>query len=150
MGRSFSWSWMLPVAAAVVVVLTVGYVVLARDRLPDGPSDVVWDRAACAACRMHVGEPAFAAQAQLRDGSTLVFDDPGCLLLMLPQIEADVHALWFHHVREPRWVRGDAVAFVAAAPSPMGFEIGAVDAGTKDAEPLAAVRARLAKPKGGH
>jgi hypothetical protein len=132
------------------VVGTVGYVVLARDRLPDGPSDVVWDRAACAACKMHVGEPSFAAQAQLRDGSTLVFDDPGCLLLMLPQIEGDVHALWFRHVREERWLKGDAVGFVTASPSPMGFEIGAVDATTPGAESLATVRTRLARREGGH
>lgn len=149
MSRSAVWSWFLPLVAVAVVVTTISYVVFARDKLPQGPSEVVWDRSACAACQMHVGEPAFAAQAQLRDGRTLMFDDHGCLLLMLPEIEADVHALWFRHLREDRWLRGDAVAFITASPSPMGFDIGAVDKGTPDSATLAATRVRiLAKEEG--
>jgi len=138
------WSFALPAAALAVIAAAIGYAVVAHGRVPDGPSPVVYDRAACAACRMHVGEPAFAAQAQLADGQTLVFDDPGCLLQLLPQIEAEVRALWFHHVREDRWLKGDAVAFVAASPSPMGYEIGAVDPGTPGAVSLAAARERVA------
>ncbi|MEZ5964589.1 MAG: hypothetical protein R3F56_12140 [Planctomycetota bacterium] len=148
--RRESWSyWLLPALALLVLAGTLGYVALARGQLPAGPTPVVWDRAACATCRMHVGEPAFAAQAQLRDGSTLFFDDAGCLLGMLPDIEPQVHALWFHHVREDRWVRGDAVGFVAVSPSPMGFDLGAVDGGEPGAESLAASRARLAARWGG-
>lgn len=154
MRRDSLWSWFLPLLALLVLAGTLGYVALARGRLPDGPTPPVWDRTACAACKMHVGEPAFAAQAQLRDGSTLFFDDPGCLLRMLPEIEAQVHALWFHHLREDRWVRGDVVGFVAASPSPMGFDIGAVDTLPSGSLPsgamsLAAACARLLEPQGG-
>lgn len=149
MRRESAWFWLLPAIALSVVVGTIGYVALARGRLPEGPSDVVWDRTACAACKMHVGEPAYAAQAQLRDGSTLFFDDPGCLLGMLSQIETDVHALWFHHLQEDRWLRGDAVGFVASSPTPMGFGLGAVDATAAGAASLAATRARFAAREGG-
>jgi hypothetical protein len=109
--------------------------------LPDGPTPVEWDHDACAKCGMHVGEPAFAAQVQLRDGRTLHYDDPGCLLLDDDATGPAVHAVWFRHHREDRWIRGDRVGFVPASPTPMGFGLGAVDAGG-EALPLAAARER--------
>ena len=36
----------------------------------------------------------------------------------------------FHHHREKRWLKGPLVAFVPADPSPMGFNLGAVEPGT--------------------
>ncbi|MBK8975664.1 MAG: hypothetical protein IPM29_07040 [Planctomycetes bacterium] len=134
----------LALVTALVVTGVVGYVVVARGALPTGPTELVWDRTACHACRMHVGEPAFAAQIQLRDGRTLAFDDPGCLLLSLDALRGDAHAIWFHHLREPRWLRSDAVGFVAVEPTPMGFGLGAVDVGAEGAIPLAEARARIA------
>lgn len=125
------------VAIALLAVLVVGglaAVVLRLEQLPSGPSPVAWDRAACGHCRMHVGEPAFAAQLQLKDGQVLDFDDPGCLFRHLAGVEAEkVHAVWFRHHREDRWLSREQVAFVEVSPTPMGFGLGAVDASSPGA-----------------
>lgn len=121
----------LPVALLLVVLTIVGgaiaYSVLASSKLPDGPADLVWDKAACAACGMHVGEPPFAAQATTKDGRVHAFDDPGCLFLWLEEQRPDVHTLFFRHSREDRWLTRDAVGFVAHDKTPMGFGFAAVD-----------------------
>jgi hypothetical protein len=108
--------------------------------LPDGPVDVVWDKAPCSACGMHVGEPSFAAQLTTTDGTTHAFDDPGCLFLWVDEHAPEVHASWFRHWQEPRWIAGDTAAFVATEPTPMGFGLAAVDAGTPGAIDVAAAR----------
>lgn len=95
---------------------------------PDGPVPVVWDREACAHCRMLLSEPPFAAQLHTRDGQVLFYDDPGCLLLDLDEVgDGAVHAAWFRHVREDRWVERRSVAFARVTLTPMGFGLGAVD-----------------------
>lgn len=104
--------------------------------LPEGPVAVVWDKEPCAWCHMHVGERAFAAQLQTRDRQVLNFDDPGCLFHYVHEHpDLDVHALYFHHLREERWVAADQAGFVRVSPTPMGFGFGAVDAGEPGAVP---------------
>jgi hypothetical protein len=92
---------------------------------------------------MLISDPAFAAQLRAEDGSVESFDDPGCLLAQLgarpPQ------AIWFHHVREERWIPGDRVAFEPAPSTPMGYGLAAVDAGSDGALDLEAARARVAE-----
>jgi copper chaperone NosL len=116
---------------------------------PDGPQPIAWDREACAHCRMLISDPAFAAQLHLADGGVESFDDPGCLLARLDAQQARVHALWFRHLREDRWLPGDRVAFVRVAPTPMDFGLGAVDPDTPGAIPLEAARAELRTRRGG-
>lgn len=108
-----------------------------------GPRAIVYDGEACARCRMLISDPHFAAQLELRSGETLAFDDPGCLLGMLAQREPEVRALWFHHLREDRWLDAAQVAFEPVPRTPMGYGLGAVDAGTPGAIELAAARARV-------
>lgn len=115
---------------------------------PDGPQPIVWDREPCAHCRMLISDPAFAAQLHLDDGTVESFDDPGCLFARVAARQPRVHALWFHHVREDRWLRGDAVAFERVAPTPMDFGLGAVDAGTPGALPFEAARAQVLAGEG--
>jgi copper chaperone NosL len=129
-------------SAAVAVALA-----LAACGAPEGVAPIVWDREACAHCRMLIGEPRFAAQLQTGDGRVESFDDPGCLLARLPEA-GPVRALWFHSVREDRWIPGDAVAFEAVPRTPMGYGLGAVDAGTPGAIPLAEAQARVAARAG--
>jgi hypothetical protein len=137
------------VLALAAVLGVVGWLVFGAlreaGRLPDGPVPIVFDRAACAHCRMLIGEAAFAAQLQSQDGRVFDFDDPGCLLRFEAERQPAVHARWFHHLREERWLPGDAVAFVAARPTPMGYGLGAVDAGTPGALPLDAARRHVAE-----
>lgn len=110
---------------------------------PEGPQPIVWDREPCAHCRMLISDAAFAAQLHLADGAVESFDDPGCLFARLELRHPRVHALWFHHMREDRWLPGDGVAFVRGAKTPMDFGFGAVDPGTPESISSEAVRAEL-------
>jgi hypothetical protein len=138
------------VLIGVVILVGGGLITLAMaeaQTLPDGPSELVWDRTACANCRMHVGEPAFAAQLQTESGRILAFDDPGCLFLYLKKEHPDVHAIYFRHMKEDRWIARDEVAFVEVSPTPMGFGLGAVDKGTKDSFSLEEAKQRAIKKR---
>lgn len=124
-GLAFAWAWSM------------------AQRLPEGPVTVVWDKEACAECRMHIGDPSFAAQLQLTDGRVLDFDDPGCLFTWLAGHEDALHATWFHHHEVDRWLSADEVGFVSVEQSPMGFRLAAVGAAVPGARRFAAVRAEF-------
>ena len=78
--RRRSWWW--PALIVLALVCAGGYVLARAQRLADGPEAIIWDRSACAHCRMLISEPAFAAQLQLGDGQVLDFDD---ITLFRPQ-----------------------------------------------------------------
>lgn len=133
--------------APLLCVGLVVAVVVHSQRLPDGPQPVAWDRQSCAHCQMHVGDPAFAAQLHTRQGEVLHFDDPGCLLLYRHDRRPDVHAVWFRHRSEDRWLSAEEVAFAPAPDTPMGFGIAAVDRGTEGAIPMEQALARLLRER---
>jgi hypothetical protein len=142
---------LLPAGLAAVVLLAVGgaigFSVLSATCLPRGPVAIVWDKAACAHCSMHVGEPGFAAQLTTTAGQTLAFDDPGCLFQYLDAVRPEVHEAWFHHRRDDRWLPLSAVAFAAVGSSPMGYGLAAVDPGSAGAIDVAAAQAAcVARP----
>ena len=110
---------------------------------PEGPQPIAWDREPCAHCRMLISDPHFAAQLHTADGTVESFDDPGCLFARVAARRPAVRALWFHHVRDDRWLSGDAVAFERVSPTPMDFGLGAVDAGTPGALTLEEARAAV-------
>lgn len=120
-------------AVAAGVAGGVAVLVARSGTPPEGPVEVAWDRHACARCGMLVSEPSFAAQLHTADGAVHYFDDPGCLLLWRAAHDPEVHATWFHHVDEERWLSGAAVGFVEASPTPMGYGLGAVEAGRSGA-----------------
>lgn len=144
----------LPVAMLALVLAVVGgaitWSVIASGKLSDGPAEIVWDKAACAACGMHVGEPPFAAQVTTADGRVHAFDDPGCLFLWVEEAKPDLHSLFFRHHREDRWLGKQEVGFVVVEPTPMGFGLGAVDGGTPGAIDYDQARARCLQRAGGH
>ena len=140
---------MLGVVLAVIAG-AVAWSVAASGSLADGPVDLVWDKAACAACSMHVGEPPFAAQLQTKDGRTHAFDDPGCLFLFVEEQRPEVHATWFRHCREDRWIAGSAVAFARIEKTPMGFGFGAVDASERGAVDADVARRECLQRASGH
>jgi len=109
------------------------YGVWASERIPDAPQPIAWDREACAHCHMHVGDPAFAAQAIAADGRVYDFDDPGCLLAWRARRAARGESapvrVWFHKLDEDRWLPIDAVGFLPVPQSPMGSGLGAVERG---------------------
>lgn len=144
----------LPLALLGIVVTIVGaavtWSVLASTKLPDGPAELVYDKAACAACGMHVGEPAFAAQLTTKDGRVHAFDDPGCLLLFVAEQQPQVHSMFFRHHREDRWLAGASVGFVTMEKTPMGFGLAAVDGTAPGTIDLDQARAKCLARSGGH
>ena len=150
-----SWTTRLLPAALLTIVLgavgtAVTWSVVASGKLPDGPADLVWDKTACAACGMHVGEPPFAAQATTTDGRVHAFDDPGCLVLWIEEQRPELHSVFFRHRRDPRWIARDRVGFVVAEPTPMGFGLAAVDGTAPGAIDADVARARVLARTSGH
>ena len=123
------------VGAAIVLVplVVLAFAVAKGQSLPTGPEPVAWDRDACAHCRMHVGDPRFAAQLQTLDGAVLQFDDPGCLLRYLAERRPRVHAAYVHAARGEAWLAMRSASFARISPSPMGYDLGAVPVGTPGA-----------------
>jgi copper chaperone NosL len=138
-------------ARALALLLALVAVACGR---PEGPRAIVWDREPCAHCHMLISDPSFAAQLETRNGDLPAFDDPGCLLAYLSQHRDTVRRIWFHHMKEDRWIPGDRVAFVRVPRTPMGYGLGAVDAGTPGSISLdqaqALVAAHDAQPPAPH
>lgn len=122
---------------ALLPVLLAALLGLSACPPTSGPQPIVYDREPCAHCRMLISDPSFSAQLEAADGTVASFDDPGCLFAFLDAQEEPPRALWFHHVREDRWLAGEQAAFEPADRTPMGFGLGAVDAGTPGAISLA-------------
>ena len=123
-----------PLATLLALAALLGLALLALRLvgvrgLPDGPEPIAWDRVACAHCRMLVSDPRFAAQLQTRSGQVLDFDDPGCLLLYVHENAPEIHAAYFHHVSEDRWLSRQQVAFTPGANTPMDYGLAARDRG---------------------
>src|SRR5690606_33898060 len=105
----------LPALAIAALALGCG------PQLPSGPVEIAWDREVCAECRMHIGEPHFAAQLQTRDGEVRSFDDVGCLIRFRDANDPEVHAIWLRNSEADGWLRYEEAAFVEAVQSPMGY-----------------------------
>jgi copper chaperone NosL len=135
------------VAGTALLVAGAAFLILRLQALPSGPRPVVWDKTSCAECRMAVSEPPYAAQMQTRDGEVLDFDDAGCLFRFVRENDPEVHAVYFRHLREDRWVPMASVAFVSSGPSPMAYNLGAVDAGEPGAFALEEARDRVLAPR---
>lgn len=138
--------WLLLFAGAAAALVAIVLIVQFTQALPSGPVAIVWDREACAECHMHVGEPRFAAQLQTDEGAVLNFDDPGCALHYLATRKPSVHALYFHHLRQDRWLPRAAVGFVPSEATPMGYNLGAVEATTAGALSFEAAMAQVSAP----
>jgi hypothetical protein len=115
----------------------VAFVRFNQPTLSDGPIPIVWDSQVCADCKMHVGDPRFAAQLHTTDGDVMSFDDPGCLLVYLQKKQAAIHALYFRDYDQDGWLTTDEVGFLPVDESPMGYGIKAVSKDTPGARDLA-------------
>jgi copper chaperone NosL len=116
----------------------------------DGPEPIAFDRESCAYCRMLISDPAFAAQLRTEAGEVLDFDDPGCLMRYRQEHAPRARAVWYHHLREQRWLREAEAGFVPVARTPMGWGLGAVDAGSAGARSLADAEAIVRARAAGH
>lgn len=129
--------------AITLVAITVAFVRFNRATLPEGPVPVVWDGEVCAHCKMHVGDPRFAAQLQTTAGDVLNFDDPGCLFDYLHANEAAVHALYFRNHESDGWLSGAEAGFLSVEDSPMGYGIRAVPKSTPGAQGIDWAKAQV-------
>lgn len=136
MTRRVAW-----LAVALAAALAGVAAVRVLERAPAGPIEPAWDRQVCAHCRMHLSERGFAAQLHTAEHEVLFFDDPGCLFLWQAESEAQPAAIYFHHLREERWLAESEAGFVQVSPTPMGWGFGAVDRDQAEAVAPAAARA---------
>jgi len=138
-------------AVAVAALAGLGVLVARAQRPPEGVEPVAWDRAACAYCRMHVGDPRFAAQVQTEEGEVLNFDDPGCLMRYASERHPHVRAMYFHDERQDLWRPREQTAFVPGASTPMGYGLAATRRGAPGSisyeEAVARVTARGERPR---
>ena len=128
---------------ALLAASALAAIVWFTQKPPEGPQPVIWDKESCAECQMAVSERGYAAQLQTADGRVLDFDDPGCLASYLAKSAPEVKAIYFHHLREDRWLPLAGAAFVPAGPSPMAYDLGAVDPGSPGSCPWSEARVRL-------
>jgi len=124
-------------ATLVLATLALAVAALAGafEGKPEGPAPIAWDHETCAECHMHIGDPSYAAQIRTADDRVASFDDPGCLFRYLEREAPEVHAMYFHHSEEDRWLTRDQVAFlpVPGDRTPMSYGLAAVDSGTPGA-----------------
>lgn len=135
---------LLLVALVLLVVVFIRY---NQVTLPEGAVPIVWDSEVCGHCKMHVGDPRFAAQLQTAEGGILNFDDPGCLFDYLQSHEVSVHALYFRNHDADAWLTESEVGFLPVEDSPMGYGIRAVPKRAPGAQDINWAKARvMARP----
>ena len=140
---------MLKTAAKVALLLAafaavaVAFVRYNRVTLPEGPVPVVWDSEVCTYCKMHVGDPRFAAQLQTSGGEVFNFDDLGCLFDYLEAHDPPVHALYFRNHAADQWLGAAEAGFIEARDSPMGYGLAAVPKESPDARSIDWARDRV-------
>jgi copper chaperone NosL len=120
--------------ALALVVVVVGLMRFNEVTPPEGPVPVVWDSEVCQHCKMHVGDPRFAAQLQTSDGGVMNFDDPGCLFDYLQSHPVTIHALYFRNHEGEDWLSESEVGFLPVEDSPMGYGIRAVPGAAPEAQ----------------
>lgn len=139
-----AWMVRLGVASALLGAIAGIAVVLQRGSAQEeGPRPIVWGQEACAHCRMHISDPRYAAQLVTHAGDAASFDDPGCLFLHLAALAEPPADLYFRHASADRWLRAPDVAFVQGGPTPMGFDLMAVEPGASGVVDLAEATRRV-------
>ena len=129
--------------AIALVAIVVAFVRFNRVTLPEGPVPVVWDAEVCTHCKMHVGDPRFAAQVQTLEGDVLNFDDPGCLFDYASSNEVPMHAVYFRNHEADGWLSEAEVGFLPTDDSPMGYGIRAVPKDASGAQSIDWAKAKV-------
>jgi hypothetical protein len=145
----------LAASGLVLTPLTSALCGCSRSELPEGMSEIKWDRDTCVRCNMIISDRRFAAQAyggpQKR---TFKFDDIGCAVFWLNALA------WGNEAATKLWVAdsggGDAVNWLDARQahyaggksSPMGYNFAAVGGAPPGSIDFAGMRQQiLAKGK---
>lgn len=88
----------------------------------DGPPAITLDRSACGHCGMLVSELRTAGALRVADGTAHVFDDIGCLLSAVRELQQNDGRIWVHDAASSQWVPADSAVFTRRADiwTPMG------------------------------
>jgi copper chaperone NosL len=129
--------------ATAALAGSVAFLLAWTGQPPDGPEPIAWGDEPCAECRMHLDDRRFAAQLQTADGRTLGFDDVGCLFRFMARERPAVHAVYYRHVREDRFIPEARVRFIPVDGSPMNYGLGAIDRPERGSLSLAEARRRV-------
>ncbi len=78
----------------------------------------------CARCKMEIVKTDFAAEAVMKDGKTLFFDDVGCLALWLPEYEPV--KLWVYAKDKKGWIDAKSAFYSIGNDTPMHYGFVAV------------------------
>lgn len=110
------------------------------------PSDPVWGKQPCDACKMIVSEPRPAAQLITATDERLYFDDLGCLVVRVHDEKLPPRAMWVRSAAGP-WIDARAARFARGQATPMDYgflaaEGGELDFTTVEREILARAAAR--------
>lgn len=134
-----------------LVAISVAFVRYNKVTLHEAAVPVVWDAEVCGHCKMHVGDPRFAAQLQTTSGDVLNFDDPGCLFDYLRSHEVSAHAVYFRNYDEDGWLTESEAGFLPVDDSPMGYGIRAVPKDTAGAQDVDWAKNQVSdRPHQGH
>lgn len=105
-----------------------------RSSLPDGMTEIKWDRDTCKRCSMVLSDRRFAAQVRggPQDGH-FNFDDIGCVAFWLasqPWGKDASTRIWVSdvgsHGDSVRWLDARKAQYIGGKSSPMGYDFGAV------------------------
>ena len=146
-----TWNGVTKALSVSVALGVLAFALVRYNRVspPSGPVPVVWDREVCQRCKMHVGDPRFAAQLQTAQGHVFNFDDPGCLLDYVHEHdEGSVHVVYFRDHAGNGWLSDDEVGFLPADDSPMGYGIRAVPKELPGARAIDWARAKAMRGRG--
>lgn len=85
------------------------------------PEEPVWGKQACAHCMMLLSDRQSAAQAQLRDGSHVHFDDVGCMMEWLAREESSVQKAWVRTPTGDGWLEAASARYSEHNVTPMDY-----------------------------
>ncbi|MFP4331743.1 MAG: hypothetical protein ACLFQJ_00455 [Campylobacterales bacterium] len=87
-------------------------------------------------CRMDVEYKEYSAQLALKSGKTYIFDDPGCLILFMHELDSDIleGAKSFVYTNDTRkYIDATKAYYSRTDPTPMHYGFGAYEKSFEDA-----------------
>ena len=113
---------------------------------PDGkPVTFKPQNVTCPQCHMPLKSLTDSAQIIMKEGTVLVFDDPGCMVIWMDAHKIDPKTLkmWVYTRDTHRWIEAQKAHYSQTDPTPMGYGFGAYEKEAKDRLPFDQMRLRV-------
>lgn len=110
---------------AILTAVTVLFISCSHNE-QDGPSEIFFGEDICDRCKMIISEKEFAAQYRLSEGDTVKFDDIGCMIHYLNEVESRrVESVYVTDYFTGDWINADEANFLWTRniTTPMGYGI---------------------------